>query len=544
VLTGLRPDKYVRLAAALRRAGTSPTVGIALSAIRCPDRLGLIDERGALTYRQLDARASAFAAALEELSGLQRPTIAVMCRNHRGFVDALTAANRIGADVLLLNTSFSGPALAAVVAAERPDIVVYDEEFDEQIDHAVTDQPQIRRIVAWCEGSAAPRATVDGLIEAHAARRPTRPRRGGRLILLTSGTTGSPKGAQRSGGGGASELAAVLDRVPWRAEETTVVAAPLFHAWGYGQLVLGSLMSCTVVVRRKFDAAATLAMIADNAATGLCVVPVMLDRIIELPQDVLDGRPCTTLRFVTASGSRMRGDVVIRFMDRFGEVIYNNYNATEVGMIATASPADLRAAPDTAGRPLAGVKLAILDDCSAVLPAGQTGRIFARTSTHFDGYTSGDVKDIRDGYMASGDVGYVDDTGLLFVVGRDDEMIVSGGENIYPIEVEKTLIAHPGVKEATVLGVVDERFGERLVAFVVVNLTDPVNADTLKQHVRDHLATYKVPRQVVVLDELPRNNTGKILRAELRALAGPVEQLPPGSTAAAEDRSNNSVRKL
>jgi fatty-acyl-CoA synthase len=214
----------------------------------------------------------------------------------------------------------------------------------------------------------------------------------------------------------------------------------------------------------------------------------------------------------------MRPDVVIKFMDRFGDVIFNNYNATEAGMIATATPEDLRAAPDTAGRPAAGTDIRILDSDFREQPPGEVGTIYVRNSSQFDGYTSGATKDFHDGYMSSGDVGYVDEDGRLFVVGRDDEMIVSGGENIYPIEVEKTLAAHPEVDEAAVLGVDDEKYGQRLAAFVVLSDGASATPETLKEHVRDSLANYKVPRTITVLDDLPRSSTGKIVRRDLQAL--------------------------
>jgi len=243
---------------------------------------------------------------------------------------------------------------------------------------------------------------------------------------------------------------------------------------------------------------------------------------MELPDEVLSRFSGRTLRFVTAAGSRMRPDVVITFMDRFGDVIYNNYNATEVGVIALAGPEDLRAAPDTAGRPMPGTQIRIVDEHHREVPRGEIGAIFACTTTQFEEYTSGQTKEILDGFMATGDIGYLDEVGRLFVVGRDDEMIVSGGENVYPIEVEKVLTGHPAVEDATVLGVDDEKFGQRLAAFVVLKPEASVTADVLKDHVREQLANYKVPRYVMFLDELPRNAVGKILRNELKAhLANP-----------------------
>jgi fatty-acyl-CoA synthase len=441
-----------------------------------------------------------------------------MARNHRGFVESLIAANRIGADVLLLNTSFAGPALAEVVqreSAERSFAVIYDEEFTATVDRALAEQPGAMRIVAWTGIGGQERSdpgndtpplglSVEKLIDAWAGSRPKRERgtarEKGKVILLTSGTTGTPKGASHSGG--------------------SPMTLKGIHAWGFSPLAFSAMMACTIVTRRKFDPEATLALVDEHRATGLCVVPVMFDRIMDLPDDVRARYSGRTLRFAVASGSRMRPDVVTGFMDQFGDVIYNNYNATEAGMIATATPADLRAAPDTAGRPAEGTDIRILDTDLRELPTGEVGTIYVRNSTQFDGYTSGTTKDFHDDYMSSGDVGYLDDAGRLFVVGRDDEMIVSGGENVYPIEVEKTLSAHAEVAEAAVMGVDDEQYGQRLVAFVVLDDGAAATPDDLKAHVRANLANYKVPRQIAVLDELPRGSTGKILRRELQALLG------------------------
>ncbi|MEO6793236.1 MAG: AMP-binding protein, partial [Mycobacterium sp.] len=221
LIAPLRPDKYLRMITAMQRENLSSTSGFASAARRCPDRPGLIDELGMLTWRQLDQRSDAFAAALQALPGGTPAVVGIMCRNHRGFIEALVAANRIGADVLLLNTSFAGPALADVVAREGPDVVVYDEEFTVMVDQALTGRPDVTRIIAWADTPGPGAVTVENMITVHGGHRPARPRRKSKLILLTSGTTGTPKGAKRSGGG-PGELAAVLKRTPWRAEETVV----------------------------------------------------------------------------------------------------------------------------------------------------------------------------------------------------------------------------------------------------------------------------------------------------------------------------------
>ena len=285
MIAPMRPDRYLKMAAAMRREGMGMTVGFASAAQRCPDRPALVDELGTLTWRQLDERINALAAALQQLPAGQPKVIGVMCRNHRGFVEAVVASSRIGSDVVLLNTSFAGPAMADVVNREGVEAVIYDEEFTATVDRALADKPDATRILAWTDADH--ELTVEKLIADHTGQQPERTGGKGRMILLTSGTTGSPKGAKQSGGGaGIGTLKAILDRTPWRAEETIVIVAPMFHAWGFSQLIFAASMACTVVTRRKFDPEATLDLIDRHQATGLAVVPVMFDRIMDLPAEV------------------------------------------------------------------------------------------------------------------------------------------------------------------------------------------------------------------------------------------------------------------
>ncbi|KAB2808945.1 bile acid CoA ligase [Pimelobacter simplex] len=519
MLVPMSPAKYVRLVRVLRRQGTHATTSFALAAVRDPRGAALVDERGTLTWQDLQDRSAALAAGLLDAAGGPVETVAILCRNHRGFVDALLASSRLGASALLLNTGFSGPQLADVMDREGARVILYDEEFAAVVADARARVPGLVEVLGWTEAPLADGVLgIEGLVARYAGQAPPRPARPGRIVLLTSGTTGTPKGARRSGGG-ADELAGMLEKIPWRGGETVVVAAPMFHAWGFGQLVIAATMTCTVVTRRRFDPEATLGLVDEHRASGLSVVPVMLERIMDLPAGVLDRYRLSTLRFVSASGSRMRPQSVTAFMDRYGDVVHNSYNATEAGQISVAQPADLRHAPDTAGRPVRGTLLRVVDDAGRDVPVGEVGRILVRGVSPFDGYTAGAEKEFLDGAMVSGDVGRLDAEGRLYVVGRDDDMIVSGGENVYPIEVEKVLGAHPAVREVVVIGVDDAAYGQRLAAYVVLTGADAVSTDELKAHVKAQLAGYKVPREVVVLDALPRNATGKVMVRELPAAA-------------------------
>ena len=511
MITLMRPDKYLGMAKVLRTQGTHATSGFALAAVRAPSGIGVMDERGSLTWAEIQQRAAALGAGLVAAHDGPVESVAILARNHRGFVDALLASTRIGAHALLLNTGFSGPQLAEVMEREGARMIVYDEEFAGVVADARAGVDDLVEILAWTETDS-DALTIDSLIAEHRNTPAPHARAPGRVVLLTSGTTGAPKGARRSGGG-PDELAGMLEAIPWRGGESVVVAAPMFHAWGFGQLVIAATMTCTVVMRRRFDPEATLTLVDEHGATGLSVVPVMLERIMDLPGDVLDRYTLRSLRFVSASGSRMRPDSVIEFMDRFGDLVHNSYNATEAGQISVAGPTDLRRAPDTAGRAVRGTLVRIVDDEGRVRTAGEVGRIVVRGSSPFDGYTSGDSKESVEDFMVTGDVGRLDSAGFLYVVGRDDDMIVSGGENVYPIEVEKALGTHDAVREVVVVGVPDEDFGQRLAAYVVSH--GEIEAGTLKDHVRAKLAGYKVPRDVVFLEELPRNASGKVMVREL-----------------------------
>jgi acyl-CoA synthetase (AMP-forming)/AMP-acid ligase II len=269
------------------------------------------------------------------------------------------------------------------------------------------------------------------------------------------------------------------------------------------------------VLARRFDPERTLELVAVHRAQVLVAVPVMLLRIVDLPDETRGRYDTSSLRFVPLSGSALPGDLASRFMDRFGDVLYNLYGSTEVGAVSVANPDDLRAAPGTAGRPPRGVDVRLLDDNGNPVAPGANGRIFVRSGLLFEGYTDGNSKAVIDGFMQTGDTGHFDTNGRLFVDGRDDDMIVSGGENVFPGEVEDVLARHPDIVEAAVIGVPDDEFGERLKAFVVRRPGAAVAVDALRSYVRDNLANYKAPRDIEFVDELPRNETGKLVKREL-----------------------------
>ncbi|HXF32460.1 MAG TPA: AMP-binding protein [Solirubrobacterales bacterium] len=513
VIAPMRPDKAIRVASTFLRWGASPATGVATAAIEHPHEIAILDERGSLTWERLHKRSNALAHAFAAMGIGPGDGVGIMARNHRGFLEATLASAKLGASALYLNTMFSGPQLVDVMKREGPKALVYDEEFEDLLSGV---EPGVRRIVAWHDGAPPAGATTleqlmaDGDDSDHQPP-PDKPR----FVILTSGTTGTPKGAQRTSPDGLMALAAVLDMIPYRRGSTIMIAAPLFHSWGFFHFVVSLPTASTMVLRRRFDPEGTLAAIERTRADVLGAVPVMVQRILGLPSEVLDRYKLPSLRVVSLSGSALPGELATLWMDRFGDSIYNLYGSTEVAYATIATPADLRAAPGTAGRPPRGTVVKLLDDQGKEVPRGEVGRIFVGNEMRMEGYTGGGNKEAIDGLLSSGDVGHIDEEGRLFVDGRDDEMIVSGGENVFPREVEDCLADLDGIAEVAVIGVEDAEFGQRLAAFVVLEQGVTLSEADLGAHVKANLASYKTPREVEFMDELPRNATGKVLKRVL-----------------------------
>jgi len=510
-----RPDRLLNAAAALIRWGATPAAGYKAAASRYPDNLALIDESGTLTFREVHERSNALAHALAAEGVGAGSRVGIMCRNHRGWVEAYVATNKLGAHALFFNTAFSGPQMADVAQREDPAAIIFDEEFAGVLEEASRGR---KRFVAWHEPDTdrGEDRTLDQLVAGGDISDLAPPPEQGKALILTSGTTGTPKGASRKQPQSLDPVAALLERIPLKARERTTIAAPMFHSWGFAHFTLAMGLCTTIVLKRRFDPEATLSLTAQHACTALVVVPVMLQRILELDDEVLRRYDFSRVKAVPASGSALPPAVSSRWMDLFGDNLYNLYGSTEVAWATIATPEDLRTAPGTAGKPPRGTVVRLYDKAGRPVASGETGRIFVGNELAFEGYTGGGSKDAIDGLLSSGDVGHLDEAGRLFIDGRDDDMIVSGGENVFPGEVEDLLAGHHAIAEAAVFGVEDEDFGQRLKAVVVVRDGHDVGADEIKGFVKSNLAGYKVPRDVEFVAELPRTSTGKVLKRELR----------------------------
>ncbi|BBZ54333.1 acyl-CoA synthetase [Mycolicibacterium phocaicum] len=504
-----RPLEAVSASRGMRRYGSFGGL-VGHVAARYGDAPALTDELGTANFTELEAVSNKLARGLADRGIGAGTVVGLLVRNHRALPLALFATGKVGARVVLLNTGFAAPQLADVCKRENVTAVIADDEFADLVD-VLPDS--VDRIVGWCGLAAVADGRSSDALPAPASI--------GGMVLLTSGTTGTPKGAPRNK---VSPLqsAQLLDRIPWPSGGAYYVAAPMFHATGLATCSLGFALGNRVVLARRFDPEATLAAIEHHRVGALIVVPTMLSRILDLGPEVLARYDTSSLTVVFAAGSALSPDLCRRTMEAFGDVLYNLYGSTEVAVAAVATPSELRTAPGTVGRPPVGCTLAVYDENRRrITEPGRTGTLFVSSNLSFAGYTDGGHKECVDGLLSSGDTGHFDENGLWFVDGRDDDMIVSGGENVFPLEVENLLAGHPAVVETSVVGVDDLEFGKRLCAFVVRRPDADLDADQVRSYVRAELARHKVPRDVVFVDVLPRNETGKVLKAQLHKM---VEQ--------------------
>lgn len=522
-LTPVGPRAIATLARAFWQYGPTPAMLLGSSAIRFPDRIALIDDSGQLTYRELHQRAEAIAASVYALAPTAPRSVGIVCRNHRGFIEAMLAGAQLGAEVIFINTELTPPQLHAILQRHEPDVLIFDAEYAEAVEDA---NYQGLRVLAWHEDPTADGLPTLDVLAGQSHPKPPPVRRPVKLTLLTSGTTGLAKGVSRAVKPRQVVLMCVtaMGTVRLRSRDRVLVAPPFFHGFGLAALLGPMALGGTVVCRRRFDAKQAMEDIARKHVTVLFAVPVMLQRLLlalpEAGQQTISAPP---LRMIVTGAAPISPATVSAVLAAFGPILVNGYGSTEAGVVAIATPEDLIAAPNTAGRKALGVSVRILGADRREVAAGETGMIFVRGGLAYEGYTPDKTarpasKEIVDDHVNTGDMGHFDADGRLYVDGRSDDMIVSGGENVFPGEVEDRLTAHPAIADAVVIGVPDDEFGQVLQAFVVAaaGASAPPD-DALKAHVRDGLERYKVPKRFVVLDEIPRNASGKVLRGQLHS---------------------------
>ena len=501
------PKATLQLTGGVLRWGTSPAVGFSLGSARHSDATAVVDvddpSRPYVSFVDIDHRCDTLALSLLDRGIGPGSHVGLLGRNSRAFLETITAVSRTGADLVYLNTSSSAEAIATIALEQGISLMIRDEEFADRIPSHVptisTDDPSGVALLA-----SLPRKGRLPAVAHH-----------GKHIILTSGTTsGKSRGAGRSSVP-LDAAAAVLDAFPVKMRGTTLIAAPLFHSWGWMHHRLATLLDATEIVMRRSDPQRILELIDTHQVDTLVTVPVILRRLVQLPRHIRRRYDLSSLRCVAVSGSALPGDLAIEFMDTFGDILYNLYGSTEAAFATCAAPDDLRADPGTAGKPLAGVHIEVLDLRGRRVPTGVDGRIFVGSRTTFDGYTDGTDRERTRGLVFTGDIGRLHEYGRLTIIGRADDMVITGGENVHPTEVEEVLRRNTDVADVAVVGVPDPVYGSSLVAHVVPVAGITPHADILLAWSRDRLGPNHRPRQIIFHDELPRNPTGKVLKRVL-----------------------------
>ncbi len=340
------------------------------------------------------------------------------------------------------------------------------------------------------------------------------------VVTYTSGTTGKPKGAVRRFPREAFVAALeFIAQTPMRADDVHLTVCPLYHMTAYGFLIFTHLLGATVVILDDFKPDTFLRAVETHRATSTALVPTMLHRLVTLPKEQRESFRTRSLRLIFCGGAALTGQLAVEAMNAFGDIVYNFYGATETGTVTLGKPADLRAAPGTIGRPLPHNEIRLVGEDQRVVARGEVGELYVKNSQLVAGYHNNETatrESMLSGFFSVGDLARVDAAGRYFIEGRKRDMVITGGVNVYPAEVEAAIEEHPAVFEAAVVGVPDPEWGERVKAFVVVEKGMTLDEGELKTYLRDKLAGPKVPREYAFIDSLPRNPTGKVLKRELR----------------------------
>jgi len=509
----LSPLAIARLFLAIYRRGINLMALLNFAARAYGDRIALADASGkpSYTYRQLCEESERLAVALRQEYGIGKgKKVGLMCKNHAAMVKTIYAVSATGADLVLLNAEMGDSRWNALSERQSFDLLVHDEEHAPMLRSSSYPGPALP-----CDHPDGP--SINGLISTGS---PGRPRgslgrsSAGKLVLLTGGTTGQPKEAAHKPSlfDYLNPFSDFLGRLRIVKYKTAYIATPIYHGYGIAVLLLVCALGKKAVISPGFDAGQACRLVREHRAEIVTVVPLMLRKMLLADK----GGELRSLACIASGGAELSPKLVRETRERAGEALYNLYGTSEAGLNLIATPEDLAYSPNTIGRPIRGVRLRILDERGKEAPAGRVGRICVRNRWS--------AKTGAPGWIETGDLGYRDERGYYFLRGRTDSMIVSAGENVYPLEVEQVLLAHPLVEDAAVIGVRDEHFGQRLKAFVekmpAGGMADGKAADAdrpngglteaeLRAWLRERLARFQMPGEIVFVDRLPYTALGK-----------------------------------
>ena len=504
------------VATVMLRHGVGVGSAHAIHAAAHPDRIAVIDGPLRLSYEQLDERINQTCHALLERCGERRTPVLICMENRWEYLTIWFALFRLGWPVVHASTSSTPDDLRYLMTHSGAQLAFASEQTADVVHEVFGDQ---RAIVATAHRGARPNS-FEGFLWGRASSFPGRRGEQSNNIVYTSGTTGRPKGTVRDFARmGPGEAIGILERLPVARVERHLIVSPLYHSAGQVFALLMTTLGATIHLLPDFEPDAVLETLSRHRITSVFLVPTMIARLLSLPAERFLAAPTPSLHLLISGAAPFPQILRERAIRRFGaDVVYDFYGASELGWVTLIGGREMLDRPGSLGRPLRGQELrAVRPDGSVCLP-GEVGVIQVRTHSRMDGYLNDDdaTDEVFDsGWISVEDTGYVDDDGYLTLVGRTRDMIIRGGVNIYPIEIEQVLARHPGVTDVAVFGVPDDVWGEQVAAAIVPAAAD-LDIATLDAYARQHLAREKVPRAWHLVDQLPRNPTGKVLKRELR----------------------------
>ena len=462
----------------------------------------------AIAPAELERRVACGASSLEALGVGDSDIVAILLRNSPEFLEAMLATRKLGAHFCPINWHFRADEAGYILTDCGAKVLVSSPELLEGVRSAL---PPLETINDW---SARRDRHAPWIGEPRGARG---------SIPYTSGTTGRPKGVRRTVTSG--EVRQRMMGVTCAAYGVEpgmrgLLSAPLYHSAPNVYSLYSMLVAELLVLEPRFDAERTLALVERYRLTNLYLVPTMCVRLLALPPEVRSRYDLTSVRYVMATGAPCAADVRRRMIEWWGPVFYESYASSEAGMVTRIDSTEALARPGSAGRPFGEARIEILDEAGNPLPPGKVGLIYARQLGYSD-FTYINNPDARAaierrGLWCVGDMGYLDAEGYLYVTDRKSDMVISGGVNIYPAEIEGALLSMPGVADCAVFGIPDEEFGEALCAAVQPLPECSLTGEAVQAFLRERIAGYKVPRIVTFHDSLPREDSGKIFKRRLR----------------------------
>jgi fatty-acyl-CoA synthase len=489
----LSPLALFRLTSSIYTYGINLMALLSFSARTYGGRVALVDEQEALTYNQLFAQAEELSMVLWEQYQLASGKKAgLLCKNHASLVKAIFAVSLTGADLYLLNTEMSEAQLNNILEHRHFDLLIYDEEHGSLLEQS----PHLKTTLLSYHDTFPAINNVHSISHYHKQKRHRAS--SGKLVLLTGGTTGAAKEAVHKPSlfNYLDPFSDFLSRLKILNYQHAYIATPIYHGYGVAVLLLFCAVGKKVVIQRGFHAEKACRLIREHQIEVVTVVPLMLHKMLKANADDLKSLAC-----IASGGADLNPQLVKETLSQLGEVLYNLYGTSEAGLNMIATPQDLSYSANTIGKKIKGVRLKIVDDNHKEVEIGRVGQFCIKNRWSF---TNG-----ANSWIETGDLGYRDQKGYYFLCGRVDSMIVSAGENVYPLEVGQVLLTHPQVEDAAVIGISDEHYGQRLKAFVLLAPNEEATTEELSEWLRSRLARFQLPKEIVFVDHLPYTPLGK-----------------------------------